>query len=576
MALSTRIALSRANLKKELRDFFIANQRDPREISALLKGYVREEAVIDLIFKWCEEEYKKFESRAIQEDKEWISKLYQAATNAYYAKDYSQNNLMARYVKFLETYPHPEHIRDKDRLIAKLQTAGHCNGFSYAVGCAYTLQRQPREKDASPRDDMDWLRSVFNDLIDWDQATPFSAEKAKNILASLRLITDTQYSNIKFSIPQGDWDKLFTDTKGRKFKTSESFVTSLKKGQGIRKILQMIASDSKDQDSKSDVNEEAEVELIPIDFKGHTTLIIKTTALKSKEVNYIYYDSNNRLGLMPPVKNVSSLYNVIRVAYSITNSEFQPICGRILGIGEKKYANSTDALLPPEELKKLDAAELTSLLHYATSVDSTSYVEHLLAHGADPGTRFDSGHTALHEAARWNRPDFIKRFAEHPTKKTHVDGLSINANLSALHVASRFGNDAAVAELIRQRANVNRKQSANAPKRKLWTPLILASHFGHENVVRRLLKAGANTEIINADNQVALDVAVAADHLDVVAALIEGGADLLRKVNGRSILHFAKSDAMRELLGPAMVKQATDKKCARISTSRGLSAGSRG
>jgi ankyrin repeat protein len=56
------------------------------------------------------------------------------------------------------------------------------------------------------------------------------------------------------------------------------------------------------------------------------------------------------------------------------------------------------------------------------------------------------------------------------------------------------------------------------------TPLIEASRFGHDDVVRVLIERGANLNAKNKEGQTALMLAVKNGHDDVVRRLKEAGA----------------------------------------------------
>jgi ankyrin repeat protein len=68
-----------------------------------------------------------------------------------------------------------------------------------------------------------------------------------------------------------------------------------------------------------------------------------------------------------------------------------------------------------------------------------------------------------------------------------------------------------------------------------WTALHEAASFGHEEVVRELLRAKIDPNARTKSGLSALDQAIASEHFGVVKALIEGGADYKSaSSNGRS------------------------------------------
>jgi hypothetical protein len=61
-----------------------------------------------------------------------------------------------------------------------------------------------------------------------------------------------------------------------------------------------------------------------------------------------------------------------------------------------------------------------------------------------------------------------------------------------------------------------------------WTPLLLASRYGHLECVRALLEAGADVAQIRSSGVTALMTASLKGHLECVRALLEAGADVMQ------------------------------------------------
>lgn len=104
-------------------------------------------------------------------------------------------------------------------------------------------------------------------------------------------------------------------------------------------------------------------------------------------------------------------------------------------------------------------------------------------------------------------------------------GMDVNSvdpgGNSLLHVASRNGNDALIAALLKQKAN------PNARNRVGDTPLALAAYSGNMAAVDALLAGGAQ---LNSDGWTALQYAVFAEKPEMVAYLLSKGA----KVDARA------------------------------------------
>jgi uncharacterized protein len=89
----------------------------------------------------------------------------------------------------------------------------------------------------------------------------------------------------------------------------------------------------------------------------------------------------------------------------------------------------------------------------------------------------------------------------------------------ALFRAVRAGNADTVKELL-----VSPNIDVNASDEQGNTPLIEAARLGHDDIVRALLIARADSKIKNADGKTALMLASEGGHEDAVRALTEAGA----------------------------------------------------
>jgi len=70
------------------------------------------------------------------------------------------------------------------------------------------------------------------------------------------------------------------------------------------------------------------------------------------------------------------------------------------------------------------------------------------------------------------------------------------------------------------------------------TPLHFAAHFGHVEMVRRLLAAGANAAAVDSHGHTALHYAAHEGHLACIRALLSHMVNA-RDASGNSALHFA-------------------------------------
>ena len=108
---------------------------------------------------------------------------------------------------------------------------------------------------------------------------------------------------------------------------------------------------------------------------------------------------------------------------------------------------------------------------------------------------------------------------------------------TCLGVASRFGNEGAVKELLESGVDVDEGRADNGA-----TPLYLAAQEGHEDVTDQLLKAGADVNKAMTDNGATpLWIAAEKGNEGVVEQLMKAGADVnkARTDNGVTPLSFA-------------------------------------
>jgi ankyrin repeat protein len=568
MASSTGlVGANRVDLRKSLRQYFADHKLDEREIDAFEQGYCSDIDVVEAVTNWYIDELPNLKDKATAGNIAWADKLYEIAGEILDA-DFSQSNLMDMYVKFLETYPHPEHIRDKDELIHKLKNGpGHCDGFAFAVGAAYLLERTPKRFEkgvAIPRNDWTWLKGVFKTLIHWDGKSALDSKKNKDILASLRLIFNAQNSPTKLSIDQSDWDKIYSDTCGREYK-SQSVVLPFDQGKGTRKLVTTLLKSASQKPvvkmteikATETIQDEPEydVELLKLGINAHATLIIQETNRKTGAVQYLYYDSNNCRGMTLPISNSRLLDLLLQRAHWLdkTKTDFHMISGKFFNFDGAKRLISLDQIATETELKALNSSNLGTYLNYATSEGNEGMFQYLLDHDANPSLKTARGYTTLHEAAKHGRATFVKKLGALTHNKPDVEAESKIAGVRAIHSAARYGHADAIREVIALGANIEAKTKSTAPKHAGWNALHIASHFGHSEVVRVLLDEAINNYARTTDGSTAISLAVSADHLDVADILIEDGVDLLEKFGGKSLLDLAKSDAMRKRLQPAML-----------------------
>ena len=150
---------------------------------------------------------------------------------------------------------------------------------------------------------------------------------------------------------------------------------------------------------------------------------------------------------------------------------------------------------------------LDLLVWGASRVGDQATLRHLLANGGG------SSWTPSNDDARWGRG-------------------------SCLQVASRFGHEGAVKELLESGVDVDQARADNGV-----TPLYLASQEGHEGVTDLLLKAGADVDKAETTLFGSTPLCIAAEngHEGVVEQLLKAGADVNKAAtaNGATPLYIA-------------------------------------
>lgn len=125
--------------------------------------------------------------------------------------------------------------------------------------------------------------------------------------------------------------------------------------------------------------------------------------------------------------------------------------------------------------------------------------EFLLSSGADVNTADASGITPLHHAAAWGSNDVCQMLMQHGAD---VNAADITGN-TPLHVAVGKGHDDIVETLVSDMTfgwiNVDAKNDYEE------TPLQEAVHHGNTTIIKILLDAGANEELLSGEEREAME-----------------------------------------------------------------------
>ena len=156
----------------------------------------------------------------------------------------------------------------------------------------------------------------------------------------------------------------------------------------------------------------------------------------------------------------------------------------------------------------LDAARLGDL-------DSLA---NLLAAGVSLAPYITGGETALHAAIRANQVAFARELLR--------QGVSLSAQTledksrSPLHLAAHLGHTELVELLLAHGADVNAGEVGN------WRPLHEVSHTGHLPIAKLLYGAGADVNAVATGGWTCMHQASGNGHPQVVQFLLDNGADL--------------------------------------------------
>lgn len=188
----------------------------------------------------------------------------------------------------------------------------------------------------------------------------------------------------------------------------------------------------------------------------------------------------------------------------------------------------------------------------ALRLDDGRVVGDLLARGFDVNASSERGDPPLVMALRDGHLEAAEVLFRHPDLKVDAPNVS---NETALMMACLRGLRAWVPRLIERGAAVNRSG---------WSPLLYAASGGDAEIVRLLLKAGADLNARNPAGSTPLIMAARFGSEDVVMALLEAGADPAARNPGGQDAAAAARWAGREQLADALEQRAAGRRGPRL------------
>jgi ankyrin repeat protein len=154
----------------------------------------------------------------------------------------------------------------------------------------------------------------------------------------------------------------------------------------------------------------------------------------------------------------------------------------------------------------------------AAQLGNAKLLATLIKDGMDPNVRDDKDWTALHWAAQEGHVSAAKILTEAGAKVDPVDSIGF----TPLHVAVGEGHTRVVRHLLAEGADVNQRCSAQRD----GTLLHLASAWNRLTTAKALIRAGANVNALDSAGRSPLLFAVKYGHSDMIKLLIKAGAEV--------------------------------------------------
>lgn len=172
----------------------------------------------------------------------------------------------------------------------------------------------------------------------------------------------------------------------------------------------------------------------------------------------------------------------------------------------------------------------------SVNVDDAGTVKNLLARGFDPNTADESGQVALYVALRSESVKVVDVLIAHPSLK--VDAVNA-ADETPLMMAALRGQLDSTQKLLARGATVNRAG---------WTPLHYAASGPEPKVVALLLAQGARVDALSPNRTTPVMMASRYGSDDMVKLLRARGADLrARNDGGLNAADFARLGGREKL-----------------------------
>ncbi|CAH1403231.1 unnamed protein product [Nezara viridula] len=197
-------------------------------------------------------------------------------------------------------------------------------------------------------------------------------------------------------------------------------------------------------------------------------------------------------------------------------------------------------------------------LHLASRGCKSEIVEHLIHFvkensGPEIATNYvnsvtDDCATALHYAGQIeknivpeDKPDADKKVVHYLVEGgANVDLLTKQNSETVFHYCATVGNNDILIEMISLMSGTEVQKAMNRQNGQGWTPLLIASHQGHLEMVNTLLNNHARVDVFDNEGRSALHLAGERGYLEVCDSLLSHKAFINSKSRvGRTALHLA-------------------------------------
>lgn len=167
----------------------------------------------------------------------------------------------------------------------------------------------------------------------------------------------------------------------------------------------------------------------------------------------------------------------------------------------------------------------------------------------------NEGASALHYAAQIEPPEVKVPGDDRAVVRALLEGgadVSLQtkqAQESAFHYCALAGNNQVLSEMISGMSATEVQKALNRQSAVGWTPLLIAAHRGHMELVTTLLANHARVDVFDLEGRSALHLAAEHGYLQVCDALLANKAFINSKSRvGRTALHLAAMNGYSHLV----------------------------